>query len=209
MLREYETRRFAPALNPAMEEVMRRLESEATARGEIGLPLDTPRFCENRAFESTLNFDLEELEPAAKLEVLRDLPGVHFDLTGLKSPEGFVGAFGKNLQVAFEGRFRRAGIRLLSKEEVEVAPGQPVMNIYFSHTNPKTGCWYSVFASLSQTAVLTRDPLVKFRAGTWSASSGVKTVGEGGTEYDAILWIAEKFVEDFQRASEGATPPSR
>lgn len=209
MHRLYTPRRFDPMLNPAMAEVMRRMEGEDTARGQIGPPGDSPKFCENRAWEGTLNFDPEALEPAAKLEVLRDLPGVYFDLTKLKAPEGFVGAFGKNLDVAFRGRFKRAGIRLLTKEQVEATPGQPVMNVYFSHTNPKTGCWYSVFASLTQTALLTRNPLVKFKAGTWSTSSGVKTVSEGGTEYDAILWVADKFVRDYLVANEKAPAASR
>ncbi|MGV6811630.1 MAG: hypothetical protein ACWA47_05250 [Brevirhabdus sp.] len=194
-MRRYDLRLFDRSLNAAMAEIMSRLRSEGPAAP------NPPKFCENRAFEATLNFDPDALEEAEKLEVLRDLPGVYFDLSGLKAPEGFVGDFGLNLQVAFEGRFKRAGIRVLSKQEAEGAPGKPMMNVYFSHTNPKTGCWYSVFASLSQTAVLTRNPLVKFRAGTWSASSGVKTVGDTGTEYDAILWVADKFVRDYLAAN--------
>jgi len=207
-LRRFDPQRFDPALAPAMAEVMRRLKTESAARGQVIPPKDAPKFCENRAFEGALNFDPETLELAPKLEVLRDLPGVYFDLTGLKPPEGFPGAFGKTLQAAFEGRFRRAGIRVLSKEEAERAPGHPVLNVYFSHTNPETGCWYSVFASLSQTVLLTRDPLVKFRAGTWSASSGIKTVGEAGTELDAILWVADKLVRDVLVANEKAPKAS-
>lgn len=202
MVRRFTPRRFDPALNPAMEEIMRRLTREDSARGILGLAADSPKFCENRAWEAQLDFDPEALKLSQKLEVLRGLPGVYFDLSKLKAPEGFAGPFGKNLQRTFEARFRQAGIRVLTKEEVETVPGKPTMNVYFSHTNPKTGCWYSVFASVSQTALLTRNPLIKFRAGTWSASSGVKTVGEEGTEYDAILWVADRFVRDYLTAND-------
>jgi len=57
--------------------------------------------------------------------------------------------------------------------------------------------------------LLTRNPLVKFKAGTWSTSSGIKTVSEGGTEYDAILWVADKFVRDYLVANEKAPAASR
>lgn len=207
--RVFEPRRLDPSLNPAMAEVMRRITAEEAAEGVSGLRPDAPKFCENRAFEGILNFDAEALEMAPKLEVLRNLPGVYFDLRRLKAPEGFAGPFGQNLHLAFEGRLKAVGLPVLSKEEVETVPGQPHLNVYFSHTNPDTGCWYSVFASLSQTAVLTRDPLVKFRAGTWSASSGVKTVGETGTEYDAILWVVDKLVRDYLVANGRAPDASR
>jgi len=47
MHRLYTPRRFDPMLNPAMAEVMRRMEGEDTARGQIGPPGDSPKFCEN------------------------------------------------------------------------------------------------------------------------------------------------------------------
>ncbi|MGB1235650.1 MAG: hypothetical protein ACPG5U_07945, partial [Planktomarina sp.] len=94
-----------------------------------------------------------------------------------------------------------AGIRMVSEEEVERVPGQPKLAVYFSNTNPDSGCYWSVFATLTQTAILTRDINVKVSAGTWAFMSGYDPDQPGLTEFDAITEVFTKFSTDFRAAN--------
>ncbi|SLN30747.1 hypothetical protein PSA7680_01474 [Pseudoruegeria aquimaris] len=202
--RSYTSRLFEPADREGVYRLFGLLDLHAAKRGQAAEHPEAPRICQHNDPEVMLGFDPERLRLSEKIDALAGLPGVYVNLRGLKAPEGYEGDFGGKLQAAFESRFRNAGIRLLSKEEVERTPGQPKLNVYFSRTNPDTGCWFSVFASLSQTVLLTRDIRTKLVAGTWAMSSGRSASNPDIGEYDAILRVADAFVRDYLKANPGA-----
>jgi hypothetical protein len=84
---------------------------------------------------------------------------------------------------------------------MEITPGKPQLNIYFSNTKPKTGCTYSVFVSFTQTMLLTRNHTVKLKVGTWGASGGHSAEFPNGNEMGAILRVIDKFLSDYKRAN--------
>ncbi|MCT8159330.1 hypothetical protein [Pseudoruegeria sp. SHC-113] len=199
--RSYTSRLFEPLDKRGVYRLFGLLDLHAARRGQSAEHPEAPRICQHTDSEVLLGFDPERLRLSEKIDALAGLPGVHVNLRGLKAPEGFEGDFGGGLQAAFESRFKAAGIRLLTEEEMEQTPGQPKLNVYFSRTNPDTGCWYSVFASLSQTVLLTRDIRIKLVAGTWAMSAGYSADTPDATEYGSILRVADAFVRDYLKAN--------
>ncbi len=201
-LRRYTTRLLA---SPAGEELRNMIGLLDQLALEQGLPVehpDAPRICQAHDPEVLIGFDPEKRELSDRLAALKDLPGVYFNLDSLNAPPGYGGNFGENLQAEFETRFRAAGIRLLTEEQMIEAPGQPQLNVYFSNANLDTGCNYSVFASLSQTMLLTRNINVKLKVGTWGMSEGPSSDFPDQTEYDAILRIADAFATTYIEANQ-------
>ena len=143
--------------------------------------------------------DFETRPLSERIEALRGLPGVGLDLTGLQAPPGAAETFGPDVHAAFVARLTSAGLHVVSPAEADALPGQPKLAIFFSFTQGDGACTYSysVFASLSQTAVLTRDPAVKLSVGVWSRS-GAKTAE---SEAEAILSVADAFAQDYALAN--------
>jgi len=170
---------------------------------------DQPALCAARAAHQAgvagvqipEGWDPERLEKSAKHEGLRGLTAIYVDLSGLAGPNGWTGDFGGDLQARVVTRFAEEGLRLLTKDEVEAHPGKPQMAVYLSHTNPDTGCWWSIFSSVTETAVLTRDLNVKLRAGIWSLSQGFSADDPDRAEFDAVALIVETFLADWRAAN--------
>lgn len=201
--RNYISRLFEPQDRQAVYRLFGLLDFHAAVRGRAAEHPDAPRICQRYDAEVVLGFDPERFKMAGKTEALRDLKGVRIDVRNMRAPAAYQGDFGGRLQSEIESRFYAAGIRILSAEQVMTTPGQPKLNIYFSNANLKTGCTYSVFASLSQTVILTRDVRIKISAGTWAYSTGPLADYPDATEYDAILRVADAFVKDYLKANSG------
>lgn len=168
---------------------------------------DAPEFCAFTDEVSILGFEAESWPISEKLAALRGLEGVYIDVSGLKAPPGYPGDFGADLQSEVVNRFTDAGIPLLSEDIMEITPGKPHLNIYFSNTNPDTGCWFSVFASLTQTMLLTRNHTIKVKAGSWGFSGGYSADHPLRSEYEAILIVLDKFISDFKDANPDGLRP--
>jgi hypothetical protein len=162
---------------------------------------DSPKICQNVEAAKVLGFDPEMWPMSEKLDTLVGLQGVYFSLQKLKAPAGYEGPFGEQVHADVVKKFTAAGIPVLTEEQMEMTPGKPHLNIYFSNTNPDTGCWFSVFSSLSQTALLTRNHTVKFKAGTWGFGGGYSADHPDRDEYTAIMLVIDKFITDFQTAN--------
>ncbi|RMH42333.1 MAG: hypothetical protein D6688_10350 [Alphaproteobacteria bacterium] len=197
--RNFSVRPFQEADRDAALQLFTLLERKAISAGQQPDSPDAPRFCKGGA--QALDFDPELLRLSNKLEALRGIRAVHFDLSRLRAPDGYAGEFGPSLQAEFERRFRAAGLQVVSEEKIQKEPGVPILNVYFSPTNLETGCHYSVFAALSQTVLLTRDIRTKLRAGTWARSEGPSDEFPEATEFDAILRIADAFLRDWVKAN--------
>lgn len=202
--------------DPVSVYVPRLMETPTTsqARGMIGaldqlaaarnLPAEhpeAPRACRNVDVDDVLGFEAESWPVSEKLAALTGLQGVFFDFTGMKGPSAYDGPFGENVHSSVVARFEAAGIPVLSEEEMENTPGKPHLNIYFSNTNPDTGCWFSVFASLTQTMLLTRNHTVKIKGGTWGFSGGYSADSPDRSEFDAIMMVVDRFITDFTTAN--------
>lgn len=176
------------------------MDGAALSTGRLAEHPQAPRICQHNDPEVLLGFDPERLPMVEKVEVLRGLAGVNFDLRNLAAPPGHSSDFGRKLHNQFVAKLKDAGIKILTKEEVSKTPGQPVLNIYFSHNEFNGACEYeyTVFASLSQTVLLTRDLRVKVTAGVWSYSMGSTSDKHKGSETDIILGVADSFITDYR-----------
>lgn len=168
---------------------------------------EAPRICQATNPDAVLGFDPETWEMSEKLEPLRGLQGVHFDMTKLKSPMGYAGEFGPDVHNHMVTKFVDAGIPYLTKDEMDLTPGKPHLNIFFSNTNPDNGCTFSVFASLSQTMLLTRNHTIKVKSGTWGSGGGYDADFPDRSEYDAIFLVVDKFIENWQEANPDGVLP--
>ncbi len=159
-----------------------------------------PVICQRNQAALSLGFDPAALPRSEKGEVLRGIDKLHLDLTTLKAPPGFSDTFGTRLQAEFTARLKAAGIQVVPKEALHLVAGQPTLNVYFSFTDPDDLCTYSysVFASLSQEVLLTRDLRIKVVAGVWSYSTGSTAKDHVGDEAQAILRVVDAFVRDHQ-----------
>jgi len=176
------------------------MDGAALATGRLAEHPQAPRICQHNDPEVQLGFNPERLPMVEKIEVLRGLTGVNFDLRNLTPPPGHSSDFGRKLHTQFVAKLEDAGIKVLTKQEVAHTPGQPVLNIYFSHNDLNGACdyEYNVFASLSQTVLLTRDLRVKISAGVWSYSMGSTSDKHRGSEADIILGVADSFITDYR-----------
>lgn len=197
--RNYTSRMFPDVDLEAIYRLFGMMDGSALSQGRLSEHPDAPRICQHNDAEVVLGFDPEALPKSEKIEALRGLTGVSFNLTKLKTPPGARADFGPSLQKAFEARFRAAGLDILTPEQAKRTPGQPELAVFFAFTDPDGDCeyTYSVFASLSQTVLLTRDLRIKISAGVWAFSTKPRDGQAQGTEYDAILKIADAFVKDY------------
>ncbi len=198
----YTTRLFSPESKTQLRRLMSLLDFQAAANGMPVEHPDTPEFCAQQMPDpNRVIWNPEWMKTSHKLEALRGLEAIHVDVSKLKAPEGFDGPFGKALQKEVEAKFAAAGIPIVSAQDVERVPGQPKLQVFFSATNPDSGCWWSVFATMTQTALLTRDISVKISAGTWAHMRGFDPDDLELTEYGAIAGVFDAFVADYRAAN--------
>lgn len=199
--RDFRATLLSDKVTPQLQKLFQK-EEAVHESGRLGPATDAPRVCQQHGAAAFLEDDPELQLLSDKLDALRGLVGVGLDLRKLRPPPGESSVFGQRLHEAFARRFRDAGLIVVSPEESARLPGQPKFNLFFSFTDDDSTCEYtfSVFASLSQTALLSRDLRTKLSVGVWSFSTKPKH-GEALTEYDAILRAADAFIEDFKEAN--------
>ena len=164
---------------------------------------DVPVFCAAGDATARLGFDPESVPPAHKLAALKGLTAVGLDLRKTAIPPGANSDFGEALHNAFAAKLMAAGLKVTTPEKSKDLPGQPALNIYFSFSEGNGDCIYrySIFASLSQTALLTRDLQTKVVVGVWSLSAKTPKQDASGTEMTNLLGVADALVADFQQAN--------
>ena len=190
-----------PELDEA-ERLMGAKAKDALVLESIAGPRQAPRMCEHVEAATVLGFDPELWALSERSRALVGLEGVHIDLTGIRSPLNYGDGFGEDLQTAVQKRFDAAGLKILSVEEMDVTPGKPEMNVYFSHTNHATGCRFRLFAGLSQTMLLTRDHTIKLKSGTWGMVGGWVADDPSIDEFRSIMIVIEAFIKDWRDANQ-------
>ncbi len=164
---------------------------------------DAPRICNSNFAELSLGFQPEALPRSIKIEALRGIDTVFVDIRNLKSPPGFEENFGEKTHHEFVRILERGGIKVVTEEELSAVPGHPKLAVFFSFTDPDGTCdyEYSVFASLSQDVLLSRDLRIKIEAGVWAFSTGSNSADHFGDEGDAILRVADGLVRDHRKVN--------
>jgi len=199
--RKYITRLVEQPTEQKAREMLGAIDQLAKLRGQPVEHPEAPQMCRHTEAGKILGFDPELWDMSDKSAALKDLEGVYFSVQTLKGPKSYKGQFGLDIQKEMETRFADAGLPFVSEEQMEKTPGKPHLNIYFSNTNPNTGCTYSVFASLTQTMLLTRNHTTKLKVGTWGFSGGPSKDHPNSTEYDAVMRVVDKFLDDYKRAN--------
>ncbi len=203
-VREYSSRLFTPDRTDWLYRMFGLSRGRTPGAGRAGERPDAPRVCQDTSRTGGPGSDPERQFLSESLDALRGLAGIGLDLRSLRPPPGFDSGFGADLQAEFERRFRALGLLVLDPREAARLPGQPKLNIFLSFTDPDGACAYSysVFASLSQTALLSRDPATKLSVGVWSFSTKSSAEFADATEYDAVLRVLEAFERDFSKAND-------
>ena len=199
--RKYITRLVEQPTDKKAREMLGAIDQLAELRGQPVEHPETPHMCRQTEAGKILGFDPELWGMSDKLAALKGLDGVYFSVKTMKGPKSYKGQFGLDIQSEMETRFAAAGLPVVSEDQMEHTPGNPHLNIYFSNTNPDTNCTYSVFASLTQTMLLTRNHTTKLKVGTWGGAGGPSKDHPNGTEYDAVMRVVDRFLEDYKRAN--------
>lgn len=206
--RDYVSRLLEQSDHDRAAAVVGQVEKSSLSRN---IPLDhpeapqcglTPGFANSSiiAPEPEDELDVEALPLAAKIDTLRGLTGVYFDLMKAKGPDKEDDSFGRNLHKIVAEKLTAAGIKVLTKEELEKTPGKPIFKASFSPTRAE-GCWWRVSAGLTQTLLLSRDQMIKIRGSTWGASGGYSAKDNDQTEWSALMGVVDRFVADWIKAN--------
>ena len=132
-----------------------------------------------------------------------------------------------DLEEQVRQRLEKAGLRMLTKEEMQLTPGLPEMAVYPAYSGGSIGktssplpgassedkmcadqcCRNSVWVSFSQSASILRRPDTQFKLGTWGNGDDSNWCeNRGDWMYDAVLDVIDLFVEDFKKAESENSP---
>ncbi|HRJ51744.1 MAG TPA: OmpA family protein [Candidatus Thiothrix moscowensis] len=149
---------------------------------------------------------------------LQGLTGIYINLDDVISS-----AKPKNLKLqadlkdAVVKRLEKAGMRLLSKEELEKTPGQPEMSMFPSypkHLGPfKPGeprieynaqcCTAGIWTSFTQGASTLRNPLLNHKLGTWGEGHNTTDCSDVGKWLnEVVLKTVDNFIAAKQKADQ-------
>ncbi len=149
---------------------------------------------------------------------LHGLTGVNINIDDvIKSAKPKNVKLQKDLKEAVVKRLNDAGLRLLSKEEMEKTPGQPEMSMFPSFPkhlgsfkpgeprieyNPQC-CSAGIWTSFTQGASTLRDPSLNYKLGTWGEGDNTTDCSDvGGWLSKAVLKTVDDFIAAKKKADE-------
>lgn len=166
---------------------------------------------------------------------LRGLVGLHVDLTVVMSTgedDGIV--VPKSLEQQVRDKIESAGLFFLSKEEMLLTPGRPMMNLWPVYHNSKgtrinilelgqgraaestdntvespkvTLCRNTLWAGLRQSATLLQQPENQYHLSTWGDGEESEICEDRGKWMaEAVLRKLDLFIADYIRAQQDSTP---
>ena len=130
---------------------------------------------------------------------LRGLQGVEVMVEDVDPEAERDGLTRNQLQVIVESELRKAGIKLLTREERFSAPGDPFLYIRVAtHKAPTEMYGFSISVQLRQGVALLRNPSFKTRAVTWHYST-VGIVGASNLQdiFDHLKDTLDIFINDY------------
>ena len=163
---------------------------------------------------------------------LRGLEGLHVDLSvvmatgqdnGINIPE--------SLARQVQDKIESAGLFFLSRDEMLVTPGQPLMSLWPAYEGGENAadptidvaavpaddsigacpipvsCKNTVWASFEQTATLLRQPENQYRLNTWGdGDESEQCEDRGNWMAEAVLRKIDFFIADYKKAQQQLTP---
>jgi len=153
---------------------------------------------------------------------LRGLTGIYLDIDGvLKGARKKGVTMREGLKEEVIKRLNKAGIRLLTKKEMELTRGQPKMSMFPSFPKHLKAanisvkvdevpisyqsdcCQEGIWTSFTQGATTLRDPYTHYNLGTWGEGHNTHDCSDiGGWMSDVILKTIDSFTEDKLEAEE-------
>jgi len=107
------------------------------------------------------------------------------------------------LKKDIEGRLGKAGIRVLTWDQVMKTPGVPFLYICVNtHESEKYWYAYDIRIELQQLVSMEANPKVKTMAGTWSTNmTGMVNIGTLDKLKEAVAVLTDKFAAAFRAAN--------
>ncbi|GIX48991.1 MAG: hypothetical protein KatS3mg131_3202 [Candidatus Tectimicrobiota bacterium] len=147
------------------------------------------------------------LDDAVARQTLRGLPGVLVAVEPLPPEAVQDGLRTEEIQTDVVQRLQRAGIRVLSEQQREQAPGKPLLYINVTtwkglHAN-NTLYLFSIRVELQQEVALVREPTLRRLAPTWHVGSVGMT---SASRLRTIRTFIGDFIDQFIQAYRAANP---
>ena len=131
-----------------------------------------------------------------------------------------------DLEAQIIKRLNAAGLKYLTKEEMESTPGMPELAIYPAYSGGSIGatvpvgdgsastiekendcCRNSVWMSFMQSASILRRPDSQFKFGTWGSGDDSDWCDNRGQwMYGAVLKVIDEFIKDYKKAEAEKMP---
>lgn len=142
--------------------------------------------------------ELQAIPKAERLSPLINHPGVYFDSTKIDEDETTAN-FSKGVRAVLE----RIGLKLLTKEEMEMTPGRPTLTVNFSPRRESEGCIipYSVSMAIKEEVVMVRDTTIKLSGNAWAGSVRENLANRNFTPTSALNEVLQKLEKDFTAAN--------
>ncbi len=175
---------------------------------------------------STLPFEIGTEQFHEDYLSLRGLEGLHIDLSAVLTTgqdEGII--IPETLEQQVRDKIESAGLFHLSKEEMQVTPGQPMMNLWPNYTGAKTtkdnqsdpedanacaipdNCTNSLWVGFSQAASLLRQPENLYRLNTWGdGDDSQQCIDRGEWMAEAVLRKVDFFIAAYLKAQQDLAP---
>lgn len=161
---------------------------------------------------------------------LRGLEGLHVDLSAIMAAgkdKGIV--IPETFEQQVQDKIEAAGLFFLTKEEMRVTPGQPMMNLWPAYEGGGNGvedsiledadvdnahacaipvtCKNSIWADFGQSASLLRQPENQYRLSTWGdGDESHQCDNRGEWMVEAVLRKIDFFIADYKKAQQEMTP---
>ncbi|WP_298262231.1 hypothetical protein [uncultured Litoreibacter sp.] len=137
---------------------------------------------------------LHPMPAAAPLSLLTNHPGVFFDSVALDKNEE-TAAFGPYIREHLSA----TGVRFLTEKELERTPGHPKLVVRLTPRSDAEGSIipFSVSMSISEEAVMVRNPSLKVSANTWSRVVKENLANKNYTPMSSLSQVVEQFVTDW------------
>ena len=141
---------------------------------------------------------LHNVDVADRLAPPVNHPGVYFDSAKLDADPKFVG-----FSAFVRKELTAAGLRFLTKEQMEATPGRPTLSIRYTERRESAGCIipYAISFSVNEEYVMVRNPSLKKTTAIWSASARENLAIAHFTAMDALNEGVAKLAADFRTAN--------
>ncbi|MEM8775786.1 MAG: hypothetical protein AAGF53_12185 [Pseudomonadota bacterium] len=139
-------------------------------------------------------------ETFEKVSGLKGLKALHVDLSKLKGDQ-----HGGALSESVRKMLKEAGIREVSKKDLDGIPGRPVLSVSYSARKGTEGCIipFSVQMKITEEVVLVRDSTVKIPVDIWSAFLRENLAISEFTPDAALKNGTQRFLKDYRKANTG------